>query len=413
MKKLATFLLGIAAWFAVSFMANAQDAVPPTSETIDQVNLGDVFSNLEVHVDWAEDRVDAAGTSVGNSFTGLADGPVSADITQTNSGAVETESDVWTGEVGHEVTSTSSAIANTSVIAGQNGDTYANVVQSNTGPVQAINELDAQLTWATTNQTTASANVSEVSGQGGTITSFHEQSADSDVFAFANSVVPDADGYVTNISTAAGNSASNRNTGSASAFNGAVQTTAQGTSISAIADADIGTAQDITNAASAAGNQISAENIDAVVDVGSEGSETFQFNGAQVEADAFTQVATFDGIAASSSNGVGNSIHSNSYGGDTHLENLQNNAGNVTSTVTLNSTGFSGGAGITSSSAIGNSISASANGGALGARTEQFNAGNTTARTNVTAAHIGSATSTATAIGNAATFSTRANAGGS
>jgi len=78
----------------------------------------------------------------------------------------------------------------------------------------------------------------------------------------------------------------------------------------------------------------------------------------------------------------------------------------------LNSTGFSGGTGITTSSAIGNSISATSVNGNLGARTEQFNSGNTTARTNVTAAHINSATSSATAIGNAATFSTRANAGG-
>lgn len=413
MRKLATTLLSATTILATSSGAAAQTSVQPTSETIDQVNLGDVFSNLDVKVDWAEDRVDTVGASVGNSFTGLADGPVSAEVTQTNSGAVETQSDVWTGEVGHEVTSTSSAIANTSVVTGQDGDIYANVVQSNDGPVQAVNEVDAVLTWATTNQTTAASNVSEVTGTNGTITSFQEQNANADVFTYANSVAQDVDGFVTNVSSAAGNSATSRNTDSASTYNGGIQTTAQGTSISAFADTDAGVTGDITNAASAAGNQITAENVDSTVDVGSEGAETFQFNGARVEADAFTQVATFDGFASTSANGVGNSVSSHSYRGDTHLENIQNNAGSVTSTVTLNSTGFSGGAGITSASAIGNSISASSTGGALGARTEQFNAGNTTARTNVTAAHIGSATSTATAIGNAATFSTRANAGGS
>ena len=147
------------------------------------------------------------------------------------------------------------------------------------------------------------------------------------------------------------------------------------------------------------------------MDLGSEGSETFQGNDANIEADAFTQATVFSGIANTSANGVGNSISSYSLGGSTELANIQNNTGNVDSTVTLNAVGFNGGAGVTTSSAIGNSISGTAENGSLSSTTRQFNSGNTTARTNVNAAHIGSATSSATAIGNAATFSTRANAG--
>ena len=411
MRKLTTLLLGATAILAVSPEALADKPVPPTNITINQVNLDNVWSQIEVKTDWAEDRVDAVAASVGNSLTGLADGPVSADVNQQSTGAVETSSYVWTGEVGHEVTSTSSAIANTSVISGK-GDTHANIVQTANGPVQAINGLDAVETWATTNNTTAAANVSEVTAKNGTISSFQDQEANSDVFAYANSVTGNVDGFVTNVSTAAGNSATNRNMHSDNAYNGAVQTTAPGTNITAIADVDADITEDVTNATSAAGNQITAENLDANVNIGSDGNETFQFNGAKIEADAFTQVANFSGIASTSANGVGNAVSSNSFGGNTHLGNIQNNAGHVTSTVTLNTNGFSGGTGLASSSAIGNSISASATDGGLGARTEQFNSGNVAARTNVMATHVGSAAATATAIGNAATFSTRANAGG-
>ena len=293
MRLFTKALLGATAMIAVSPQALADQPVPPTSVTIDQVNLGDVWSSIDVKVDWAETRVDAVGTSVGNSVTGLAEGPVSAKVTQQSTGAIETESYVWTGEVGHEVTSTSSAIANTSVISGQDGDVFANVSQSANGPVQAINQLDAEQTWATTNQTTAASNVSEVTASDGTITTFQEQHANGSVLAYSNSIVPDVDGFATNIATAAGNSATNRNINSGDAFNGAVQTTADYTAITAIADANIGLTEDITNVASAAGNQLTAENTDSVVSVGAEGSETFQFNGAYVEADAFTQAATF------------------------------------------------------------------------------------------------------------------------
>ncbi|MEO9971998.1 MAG: holdfast anchor protein HfaD [Hyphomonadaceae bacterium] len=406
MSKLTATLLGAAAILAVSPQALAQQ-----SQTIDQVNLGNVWSSIDVKVDWAETRVDAVGASVGNSLTGLSDGPISAKVTQDNYGAVETESYVWTGEVGKEVTSTSSAIANTSVIAGQNGDVFANVEQTSSGNVQAINQLDAELTWATTNQTTAASNVSEVIAADGEITTFQEQHANGSVLAYSNSIVPDVDGFATNISTAAGNSATNLNSNSEDAFNGAVQTTAANTNITAIADADIGQTQDINNIASAAGNQLTAENVNSIVDLGSEGSETFQGNDANIEADAFTQATVFSGIANTSANGVGNSVSTYSLGGSTELANIQNNTGNVDSTVTLNATGFNGGAGVTTSSAIGNSISATAENGSLSSTTRQFNSGNTTARTNVNGAHIGSATSSATAIGNAATFSTRANAG--
>ena len=298
------------------------------------------------------------------------------------------------------------------MISGQDGDVFANVSQSANGPVQAINQLDAETTWATTNQTTAASNVSEVTASDGTITTFQEQHANGSVLAYSNSIVQDVDGFATNIATAAGNSATNRNNNSGDAYNGAVQTTADNTAITAIADANIGLTEDITNVASAAGNQLTAENTDTVVSVGAEGAETFQYNGAYVEADAFTQAATFTGIAHTSANGVGNSVSVDSYGGDTYVDNIQNNSGDVNSTVTLNATGFSGGAGVTTSSAIGNSVSASATQGGLGGQVHQFNSGNTTARTTVGATHLGNSVSSATAIGNAATFSTRANAGG-
>jgi hypothetical protein len=419
MRKLATTLLGATAILAVSPQALADKPVSPTSVTIDQVNLGDVWSNIEVKVDHSDDRVNSVGASVGNSVTGLAEGPVSAKIDQQSTGAVETESYVWTGDVYYEVTSDSSAIANTSVISGQGGDVYADVTQSANGPVQAVNQLDAELTWSTSNQTTAASNVSEVNAADGTITTFQEQHADGTVFAYANSIVHDVDGFANNFATAAGNSATNRNQNSDSAYNGAIQTTADHTAITAVADADIGLTEEINNGASAAGNQLTAESSNAVVDIGSEGSETFQYNGAYVEADAFTEAGTFHVVANTFANGVGNSVSAHSFGGNTHVDNIQNNGGDVNSTVTLNATGFSGGAGVTTSSAIGNSISASATYGGLSGQTEQFNSGNTTARTTVnarngaTSSHLGSSVSSATAIGNAATFSTRANAGGS
>ena len=411
MRTLTKALLGATAMIAVSPQALAEDPVPPTSVTIDQVNLGDVWSNIDVRVDWAEDRVDAVGTSVGNSVTGLAEGPVSAKITQQSRGAVETQSRVWTGEVGNEVTSNSSAIANTSVISGQDGDVFANVNQSADGPVQAVNQLDAERTWATTNQTTAASNVSEVTASDGTVTTFQEQHADGSVLAYSSSNVRDVDGFATNIATAAGNSATNRNNNSDDVYNGAVQTTADYTAITAIADANIGVAGDITNVASAAGNQLTVENTDSITSVGAEGAETFQSNGASVTAAASTRVATFNGIAHTSANGVGNSVSVDSYGGDTYVDNIQRNSGDVNSIAALNTTDFSGGTGVTTSSAIGNSVSASATQGGLGGQVSQFNSGNTTARTVVGATHVGSSVSSATAIGNAATFSTRANAG--
>ena len=116
----------------------------------------------------------------------------------------------------------------------------------------------------------------------------------------------------------------------------------------------------------------------------------------------------WQGHAASTSYGVGNTAMINNVGSDTGLYTIQQNFGDVTAHAGLNGESFTGGTGTVNSTAIGNAASASlctACGDAvLSGSVSQHNYGSSHASATIYSGHAGTIYGSATAVGNSATF---------
>lgn len=378
-------------------------------EVVEQVQLGDIWSDLNVTVD--TDATEVWGTSVatGNTASSMAkSGDVALMANQTHDSATAANTTV-AGDATIEglVMTTTTAYANSASAGSWMGNTRVLNEQAANGPAEATTSLRLNRTGPITSSTTAAANVSVQSGEFGDNKGFQRQSATGSVTAKTSASISATSGTATFATTATGNAQTAEGL-STNMVIGAVQSTAQGAQIRGRTDVAIGSATDVIAATTTAGNSASANNAFGPASLGRKGSELFQLNRSAVDADTTVSLDDWSGDTIASAYGVGNSALVANVGSDTSLYAIQSNYGAVTANASL-SGGRNDGTGTINATAIGNASTATlcnACGDAtVGGSVNQFNAGPTTAQAAYSASG-GAVHGSASAIGNTATFQT-------
>ena len=373
---------------------------------IDQVQLGNVLSNLDVEIPGRAKEAVATSTAVGNAATGLVtQGDVDFNAVQSQSGIVSAYSSIEGGSARQTITTTT-AYGNSATGGTWSGNTYYNAEQTSEGLVEAETVINLERTRTAVSATTAIANVSVPSNEYGEGAAFQVQKANGSVTSSTDIDIDRVRRSASFGTTAGGNAVSSTGTTSTN-YNGAVQTTATGETIVASTDVYIGQARDALAATTAFGNSATVHNEWGYATLGREGSELFQGNDADIDSQTYVTLDNWNGYATSSAYGVGNAATISNVGSDTGLFAVQNNYGTVYSSANFNGGSGSGDA-IVTSTAIGNAATATlcniCGDAALHGRTQQYNNGSVIAQGGVTVGQAGSVYGAATAVGNSATY---------
>ncbi len=401
--------------FAVSALALAS-AAPAFADGagshvvyIDQLQLGQTISQLDVIVpDHVEAGLSAGSTAVGNSATGIVTGgDMTTNVTQTNECCTSAVTTVTGGSVSGDTIVATTAYANAAQGGTTNGNSYYHADQLATGNTSAETYISMGTAERITSVTTASANVSVSGSEFGDNKAFQSQSMTGTVTASTSASVCCTTSSGTFATTAAGNSASSTGWTSTS-YMGAVQTTGQDAAIRADSSVYMQAGTNVTGSASAAGNSVALANEWGFASLGRKGSEVFQGNLASVAATSSVELDHWSGTSSSVAYGVGNSAMVSNIGSDTHLNAIQNNYGDVGATAYFAGQAWTGGTGGSTAIAIGNAASAflcnTCGDGVLAGTTRQSNYGSTTATSTTYVPYSGGVVSSATAIGNSASY---------
>ncbi len=376
---------------------------------VDQVQLGEVWSKLNVHVDdHAEGDVAVGATSVGNTASGLI---MSGDIVyaakQEMHGDTGAVTNIGGGDVDGNLYASTTAYANASTAGTWDGSLGYRAEQLNAGDVHATTNIDVRNVGHAATTTTAIANVSTPETEFGDNKSYSEQTNTGSSFATTNATIC-CDNESANFSTVAGGNAVTSVGSSSTVINGAVQQQDFQTNIQATSQVHVVYATDVTSSSTAAANSYTLHNEWGYATLGREESPLYQGNGANVQAASLVQLDDWGGHGVSTAYGVGNSALIGNAASDTGLFANQENAGTVTSYASLSGSSFTGGTGVVNSTAIGNAATATlctmCGDAALQGKVNQYNAGATYAGADVYAGHAGNIYGSATAIGNSATF---------
>lgn len=182
---------------------------------------------------------------------------------------------------------------------------------------------------------------------------------------------------------------------------------AHGDDVSANVNLRADHATDASGNASASANTITVDNQWGYL-------ETRVIQNASANVSANSQVVIddhFHGFASAGAYGVGNQLVAGNVGSDTLVNSVQDNAGDITANADLSASG--GDMALASAAAYGNEVTGyvctqcDTNVPSLSANNDQTNSGDVSARARVNSAYANTAAASATAIGNAATYSAR------
>lgn len=406
-----TLPLFATAALAIGFAGSASAQDNPSVVVIEQVQLDNVWSQMNVDVPDYTWEATATSTAVGNAAAGLVTtGSIDLDTFQTLEGDVLAESSLIGGTAGTAV-ATTTAYGNSTTGGTWDGNTFYRTEQTSNGDVEARTDVDMTDADTIATATTAIANVSVPTNEYGDHSAFQIQESNGSVTSTTtvdmenpNVCCEDSASFAT---TAGGNALSSTGWSSTS-INGAVQTTASGETIRASTTVEMEDGNNVLAATTSFGNSATLHNEWGYASLGREGSELFQGNDSEIVSDTSVTLNDWSGYATSSAYGVGNAATVSNVGSDTGLYAIQNNYGDVTTTAGLNGTSTYGGDGVVTSTAIGNAATATlcniCGDAALQGRTQQFNAGNVTAQGTATIGASGSVFGAATAVGNSATY---------
>ncbi len=399
-----------AAAFAASLAgpALAQSAVQHGPIQIDQIQTGDLWSDMDVTVCCEAGDASSTSTAVGNTAAGLVtSGDIDFSATQQMQGDVSAQASLTGGSVTGGAYAASTAYGNAASGGTWNGNTKYRAEQVMTGDTEARTQVDMLGAGELGVTTTAIANVSTPVSEYGDNRAFQQQdalgsvNAESDVKLCCNGT------SVTVATTAGGNAVSS--TGSTSTvINGAVQNTAAGERIAARTLFYANSAVDTVTATTAAGNSYTLHNEWGFASLGRDGSELFQGNNAEVDAQSWVTLDDFAGSNGVSAFGVGNSALISNVGSDTNLFAIQSNFATVGSQAAFTGSSSTGGIATLSATSIGNAATTQlcniCGDAAIGGRVNQFNQGAVYARGTMTTGASGGVHGAATAIGNSATY---------
>lgn len=404
-KILVCSMAALAIVDAVSGASMAQE--DQSNVEIDQVQLNDVWSNMRVEIpDYAWEAT-STSTAVGNAAAGLiTNGSIDLDVQQQLDGNVSAANELIGGSAGLAV-ATTTAYGNSTTGGTWAGNNYYHADQVANGDVSADTRIDMDNAGTVASATTAIANVSVPTDEYGTNGAFQIQDSNGSVQATTD-VDMCCDGHSASFVTTAGGNAMSSTGSTSTNINGAVQTTQAGETVAASSDVYMGFGHNVLAATTAFGNSASQNNEWGYATLGREGSEVFQGNDADVDAQSYVTIEEFSGYATSTAYGVGNTVSTSNLGSDTGLYAIQNNYGTVYSDANLSGSSSSDGAGIVTSTAIGNAATATlcniCGDASLYGQTTQYNAGSVIARGSATVGQSGSVFGAATAVGNSATY---------
>lgn len=396
----------------VAAPAAADQPADPSGErahiVIDQIQTGDLWSDMNVHVETGATDASSSATTVGNTGAGLLmSGAVDYDANQEMHGDAEAHAELTGGVVSGTAITAATAYGNASNAGTWMGDSYVQSYQTMNGDTTASTTFDLDGANVASGATTAIANVATTSGEFGDNRAYQEQASNGSVTA-----TTDADlccnGTQAGFATTAGGNAITSTGYTTTAIQGAVQTTAAGERLQAVTDVYIGDAHNAVAATTASGNAYVLNNQFGYTSHGREGSELFQGNESEIDAQTYVTLTNFGGHAAASSYGVGNSAVVSNVGSDTALNAIQSNFANVSSQASFTGQSMTGGVATLSSVSIGNAATASlcntCGDATLNGRTQQFNSANISASATMNVPGAGAVIGSASAIGNASTY---------
>ena len=379
----------------------------PTKIEIDQVQLNDVWSDMTVTIPDTAWEASSTSTAVGNAAAGLVtSGSVDVDVVQSLDGNVRADNQLLGGTAGLAV-ATTTAYGNSSTGGTWSGNTYYRADQVANGDVAANTVVDMDRANNVATATTAIANVSVPTNEYGSNSAFQTQESNGSVEATTD-VDMCCDGHSASFGTTAGGNAVSSTGSTSTNINGAVQTTAAGETIAASSDVYMGYGHNVLAATISFGNSATVHNEWGYATLGREGSELFQGNDSDIDAQSYVTLDEWTGYATSSAYGVGNTAEISNIGSDTGLYAIQNNYGTVYSEASLNGASPHEGDGIVTATSIGNAATATlcntCGDAILHGQTQQYNAGSVIARGSASVGPSGSVFGSATAVGNSSTY---------
>jgi len=400
--RLAGTLAAIPICAILSGVATSQTTTSPVLNN--QINLGDVFAGQTLNVQTVSEGFSATTTAPANSaMVAVQDADASMTSNQDNSGVVLAHGVVnLTGKAGGASAMTTVAAGNAGTAAAVGGTLSAFMVQRNLAAVTARGQLeadDAEVADVSIS-TLASGNTQGVTLVNGSTGARITQNSQANVLADGGAVVR----HVTGTSAVSGVSTANNITLGGSEQSAARIITDQANT-AAVTQASKFTAYGnsylTSTAATASGNNLSASNEGPLLDVAAH-----QYNTAYVRAQAEETSYQF-GAAQVTAQGVGNSALAGNYGQALVLDNVQTNDGGGVEVI-ASFGGESGYDAVSSATAMGNAVtgySCSLCSGTMSVNNTQANNADVAARNTVTVGSYGrSIVGVSTATGNNASF---------
>ncbi|MEQ9314333.1 MAG: holdfast anchor protein HfaD [Henriciella sp.] len=391
---------------SASALAFAQDSAE--SGTINQVQMGDIWSDMDVYVPDYTPEVSSTSVAMGNSAAAVRkSGDINAEISQTFD-ANATATNRLRGYSADTAAATTTAYGNAVTGGTAYGTNYTWAKEQIAGGnISASSDIDLLGGAVITSATTAMANISS------TNTDFGNNYADQFQYSSANvEATTDADmccdGYAATFVTTAGANATSSTGYTATNYNRALQATEAGSSIRGVTDVYMNDGTNVTAATTSFGNSATVENEWGYATLGQQGAPTVQQNSAEIDAQTYVTLDHWSGYATASASGVGNSALISNVGSDTVLYADQTNDGTVGAQASFTGQSWTGGTGVVTASAIGNAATATVcnycSDGAVGGQINQVNSGSVYATGSAHTAFGGAVYGSATAVGNSATL---------
>lgn len=410
---LSATLLCAAATSSLAAYAQTTTPQPPSPVVIDQVQLGDVTADQQLHVTAQPTGVSQTTTAVGNSGLGTAEeSALDYRATQRVGGNVVAHTSIATDDgAGQALDVTTSATGNTGTAgtccAALTGASSQTIDAGKTvTAITALQVVGPSSTGSVSADSSAIGNTLGWETKGGSVNAASIQTNHAETYAGTGGVVGMVNWTGSYSATAVANNVTSDATDAPVTLQ--VSQSADGLRTRGGINLTGDGAQDVVAASTAASN-----NITVTADGHAVALTSDQTNAAPVQAETELTLGGWNNGATASSYGVANSAIVSNSGPSTTVSGTQSNTAEVSavSGFTGNGAGYSGDAAVFATAA-GNAYSAYAcaecNGVATGT-VRQTNSGGVSATTNVTTPSQGYVTGAASAVGNTATFQVKKN----
>ena len=392
---------------AMGLVLSISAAGAQESGTINQVQLGDVWSDMDVYVPESTTEVGSTSVSVGNTATAARIyGDVSSEITQEFD-ATSTATNRLRGYSAGRAVATTTAYGNAAYGGTDDGTNSFRTQQSASGRIEALTDIQLSGASEIASATTAIANVASTDNNYGSNNANQVQQSSADVIAETDADMC-CDGYYASFATTAGANATSSTGYTSTNNNNARQVTSDDSAVRASTDVYMNDGHNVSAVTNAFGNSATVHNEWGYATLGQAGEPVEQTNGAEIDAQSYVTLDHWSGYATSSAYGVGNSALISNVGSDTVMYANQTNDGTVGSQASFSGQSTVGGAGIVSATSIGNAATGTVcnycSDGAVGGVINQTNNGQVYAYGRATTTYGSAIFGSATAIGNSATL---------